>query len=168
MMTNQQGKLEFWEVSLIKRMICSGELNQQQIHSYFTRPERTINQGRISEIAEGRRYADVPVATEEDVERFLSQDHREYESVKKQFFRAEPLHESRLVSFLRLKNGNSQILDIEESDDVEWKLSYNWNSRAEYGRVMASFANNRWRIPPVWYPSTDEEGHWNQPGCVRT
>ena len=45
---------------------------------------------------------------------------------------------------LRLRNEGPPILtDIEESDEVEWKLSYNWNSRAEYGRVMASFANNR-------------------------
>ena len=143
MTTNRQSRLESWEVSLTKRMLCDGQLNKQEIHSYFTRPGRTINQGRISEIADGKRHAAIPAATEEDVSAFLGDYQDDYSGVKRDFFRSQPLHESRLSHLLRLRNGEPPILDIEESDDVEWKLSYNWNSRAEYGRVMASFANNR-------------------------
>jgi hypothetical protein len=65
-------KLERWEVALIKRMISSADLNDQDILAYFTRPTRSINHARISEIRGGQRHRGVARATPEQLEAFLA------------------------------------------------------------------------------------------------
>ena len=69
---NAANKLERWEISLIKRMIASTRLNDQDILSYFTRPTRSINHARISEIRSGRRHRAVGTASEAQLEAFLT------------------------------------------------------------------------------------------------
>ncbi|WP_336490741.1 DUF3644 domain-containing protein [Methylobacterium nigriterrae] len=68
---NPANKLEPWEVALIKAMAASGKYADQEIQAYFTRPSRTINHARILAIREGRRHANITVASVEDLEEFL-------------------------------------------------------------------------------------------------
>jgi hypothetical protein len=60
------------EVSLVKAMIERGDLNDQAIQAYFTRPGRTVNHARVHEIRRGKRYADVPPATERELRAFIA------------------------------------------------------------------------------------------------
>ena len=64
--------LERWEISVIKAMIETGEYNDQDIQSYFTRPTRTINHARVKEIRDGSRHRAVPIASDEILAQFLS------------------------------------------------------------------------------------------------
>ena len=64
-------KLERWEVSLVKAMITHSQLNDQEILSYFTRPTRTINHARISEIRTGARHVAVASASQQELDEFL-------------------------------------------------------------------------------------------------
>ena len=64
-------KLERWEVALVKKLISSTKLNDQDILAYFTRPTRSINHARISAIRAGKTQKDVAEATQEDLDAFL-------------------------------------------------------------------------------------------------
>lgn len=65
-------RLERWEVAIVKAMIASGKYNDQDIQSYFTRPMRTINHGRISDIREKRTFRLVQKASDDDLAEFLT------------------------------------------------------------------------------------------------
>jgi uncharacterized protein DUF3644 len=65
-------KLERWEIGIVKAMIATGEYNDQDIQSYFTRPMRTINHARIADIRERRRHGTVPAASQDDLTQFLT------------------------------------------------------------------------------------------------
>ncbi|MEO1029021.1 MAG: hypothetical protein AAFX02_08180 [Pseudomonadota bacterium] len=72
-MTKSGNQLKPWEVSIIKAMIASAKFKKQQIVAYFSRPDRSINQARISEIENGHdRYKDIPLATDAELQSFLS------------------------------------------------------------------------------------------------
>lgn len=64
-------KLERWEVALVKAMVAEGRHNDQDVLAYFTRPTRTINHARISDIREERKHKTVPAASPEELARFL-------------------------------------------------------------------------------------------------
>jgi hypothetical protein len=80
--TRRQNSLEDWEVSLIKAMLQSGNYrHDQDILAYFTRPSRSVNHARISEIRDAmsgesmsgaaRKFVDQPVASDEEVGKFI-------------------------------------------------------------------------------------------------
>lgn len=71
--------LEDWEVSIIKGMMTYHIFkHDQEILALFTRPGRTVNHGRLSEIRRAlgpqplpkssQKYANQPVATRDKVE----------------------------------------------------------------------------------------------------
>lgn len=62
-MASKKTKLADYEVSLIKAMLQDPTYNKQEIVAYFSRPGRTINQGRISQIAKGQIYPNITPAT---------------------------------------------------------------------------------------------------------
>lgn len=63
----KEKQIEDWEVSIIRAMLASEQYSKQQIVSYFSRPERSVNQGRISEIEKGHeRYEGIESATSEE------------------------------------------------------------------------------------------------------
>jgi len=64
--------LERWEISIVKAMIATGDYNDQDIQSYFTRPMRTVNHARFADIREGRRHRTVPTASSDDLSHFLT------------------------------------------------------------------------------------------------
>lgn len=66
-----EGKLERWEVAIIKAMLATGRYYDQQILAHFTRPSRTINHREIGEIRLGTRHRPSRPATEEQLAAFL-------------------------------------------------------------------------------------------------
>lgn len=69
---NRENKLTVLEVGLVKAMLAEGDLNDQAILAYFTRPGRTVNHARVAEIRDGKRHTDVPVASERELRHFSS------------------------------------------------------------------------------------------------
>lgn len=65
-------RLRRWEIALIKRMIETWGGNDQDILAYFTRPSRSINHARISEIRSRTKHKNVPAATEEQLTKYLA------------------------------------------------------------------------------------------------
>ena len=68
-------RLSNWEVGIIKGIFehCPRRFTSQEILNKFSSPKRTINAGRISEIKnEHPRYADIPPASKDEVDKFLS------------------------------------------------------------------------------------------------
>ncbi len=65
------------EVGIIKGVFrhYPERFTSQDILNRFSRPERTINFGRISEIKNGHeRYANIPPASKDEVDKFLSKE----------------------------------------------------------------------------------------------
>lgn len=62
--------LEKWEVGIVKAML-ERKFVPQDIHAYFTRPTRSINQARISQIREGALHKTTKPATDEELDAFL-------------------------------------------------------------------------------------------------
>jgi hypothetical protein len=69
---NAANKLDRWEIALIKQMITSSGLNDQDILAYFTRPTRSINHARIAEIRNQTKHRSVPAATKAVLDAFLA------------------------------------------------------------------------------------------------
>ncbi len=142
-MTKSGNQLEPWEVSIIKAMIASAKFKKQQIVAYFSRPDRSINQARISEIEDGHdRYRDIPIATDAELQRFLSA-WKEMSFPGQAFEPASPVHPE--VLFRRFPKRKSQPLrlNISETAEIEAKESFNWGNSAKYCRTLAGMANNR-------------------------
>jgi hypothetical protein len=64
--------LERWEIALIKAMLERGGYNDQDILAYFTRPTRSINHARISEIRTGAKYNALRAASSDELDAFLT------------------------------------------------------------------------------------------------
>jgi hypothetical protein len=62
--------LEKWEVALAKAMLAKKYV-PQDIQAYFSRPTRSINHARISEIRDGTKHKGVKTASDADLESFL-------------------------------------------------------------------------------------------------
>ena len=70
-MPRGEGKLERWEVAMVKAMLATGHYNDQGILAHFTRPTRTINHREISEICTGSRHRLARAATQQQLSEFL-------------------------------------------------------------------------------------------------
>jgi len=75
-MRNPKNKLERWEIALVKSMVAEGDLNDQDILAYFTRPTRSINHARIGEIRDGAKHKAIASASKEELERFFKNWHQ--------------------------------------------------------------------------------------------
>lgn len=137
------GQLEHWEVALVKRMWMTGKFTKQEILAYFTRPDRSINQARISEITEGKRHTTIEPSSEQIRDNFLQRHLAAQRVIGEEFTNEPPLSEGRILQVLPFTNANPPALALDESDTVEWKLSFSWSSRSEYARTVAGLANNR-------------------------
>lgn len=62
--------LEKWEVALVKAML-SRKYVPQDIQAYFSRPTRSINNARISEIQSGAKHKAIKQATDGELDAFL-------------------------------------------------------------------------------------------------
>lgn len=64
-------KLEKWEVAIVKALLARNYV-PQDIQAYFSRPTRSINHARISEIRDGRKHRTVKVASDDELDIFLN------------------------------------------------------------------------------------------------
>jgi hypothetical protein len=62
--------LEKWEVALVKAMLAQRFI-PQDIQSYFSRPTRSINNARITEIKSGANHKAVKAASKDELDAFL-------------------------------------------------------------------------------------------------
>jgi hypothetical protein len=136
-------QLQEWEVAIIRAMLNSGRFTKQQIVSYFSRPARSINQGRISEIEDDHeRYRGIASASYDELQQFLD----DWESIR---FPSEPIveygptHPRTLQELFALRRGQPLRLSVSETSIVEGKQSFNWGSQAEYCKTLAGMANNK-------------------------
>jgi hypothetical protein len=136
-------QLEDWEVALIRAMLASGRFRRKQdVLPYFNRPERTVNQARISQIAAGAIYPDVAPATDAQVNSYLA-SWTDRSAARSAFITEDPCGATAIGLTLRTRSQGRLRLDVEESDHVEWKEAFNWAGRGAYAKTMAGFANNR-------------------------
>ena len=69
---SSKNRLDRWEVALVKAMLASKEYNDQDILAYFTRPTRSINHARISEIRNETKHKATKAASEAELKRYLA------------------------------------------------------------------------------------------------
>jgi hypothetical protein len=62
--------LEKWEVAIVKAMLFRKYV-PQDIQAYFSRPTRSINNARISEIQSGAKHKAIKAASDEELDAFL-------------------------------------------------------------------------------------------------
>lgn len=62
--------MEKWEVAIVKAMLAR-KFVPQDVQAYFSRPTRSINHARISEIRDGTKHKGVKVASEIELDNFL-------------------------------------------------------------------------------------------------
>ena len=62
--------LERWEVAIVKAMLAQKYV-PQDIQAYFSRPKRSINHARISEIRDGTKHKTVKPASDAELDAFL-------------------------------------------------------------------------------------------------
>lgn len=72
MAKRSEGKLQRWEVTLIKAMLATKQYSDQQVLAYFTRPTRTINHREIGEIRQEARHRTTRASTDEQLSAFLA------------------------------------------------------------------------------------------------
>jgi Putative DNA-binding domain len=137
----RKNSLERWKAALIKAMWATGRFTKQKITSYFTHPDRDINQGRISQIVDGKMLKDVPQASDSQLEAFLAH-WKDKAAVKAKVFVADPLHETTIREIIEVKRGMPN-LDVGESDYIECKQQLQWEKRERVGKAMSGMANNR-------------------------
>ena len=138
----RSGQLDDWEVGLVKRLWVTGDYNKQQIQAFFTRPDRSINQARITEIIRKEKHADIQPSSQEELDRFLESYQNSVSNLVVESRVQDPLAESSILNVLQLTDADPPTLRIDENDYVEWKRSFNWGSRADYAKTIVSFANN--------------------------
>ncbi len=63
--------LERWEVAMVKAMLARNFV-PQDIQAYFSRPTRSINHARISEIRDGTKHRTVRSASDAELDAYLS------------------------------------------------------------------------------------------------
>ena len=62
--------LEKWEVAIVKAMLSRSYV-PQDIQAYFSRPTRSINNARISEIKDGTKHKAIKAASDDELDSFL-------------------------------------------------------------------------------------------------
>jgi hypothetical protein len=71
-MAKARGKLERWEVAIVKAMLKRGNYNDQDILAYFTRPTRSVNHRVIGEIRTGKKHKVLNPASDQELDTFLA------------------------------------------------------------------------------------------------
>jgi hypothetical protein len=133
--------IEPWEAALIRAMQAE-KYGQDKIISYFTRPDRGVNPYRLAEIKSDKLHKGVPAASAEQLAVYIK-TYRDRAEAQQRFFDESPLHPVNLAALFRVKEGTTSTLHASETDQIECRESFNWGNKADYARVLASFANAR-------------------------
>lgn len=136
------------EIALIKAMITRG-MKTTDIQFFFNRPDRPVNSGRISNIADGS-YSDsvaIPAATDDELNKFLAEHSLSTDTpsivVAQTDFETDPISRSVLVAMFSKDGAGNWRLTAGETDSAECKLSFSLRNAAPWLRAVAALANNR-------------------------
>ena len=143
MARERPGQLEEWEVALVKRMALTGDYNNQQIHAHFTRPNRSINQARVTEILKGERFEGIEPSSEEELDLFLKRLQESKLAAIETPGDGNPLDEQSLLNALQLTDSDPPAIGFDENDSVEWKQAFDWGNKADYAKTIVGLANRR-------------------------
>lgn len=128
------------EIALIKAMLASGNFAKDQIQAFFTRPDRVLNFGRITDIEQGRRGAQIELASPNELAHFLETWTPGGGALPKA--ESNPFSKASIESVLQIDRRRGRLRPS-ETDRVEFKSAWNGGQADEYARSMAAFANNR-------------------------
>jgi hypothetical protein len=107
-------KLSRQEVAIIKAMLAE-RFPSQDILAYFSRPGRSINMLRISEIRSGKKWGDVPRASDEALRAYVdSYDKAIAEGVR--VMPAGPLDDETITQLLKLGSTEPPKLSVSENE----------------------------------------------------
>lgn len=134
------------EISLIKAMLGRG-ISKTEIQAYFTRPDRTVNFGRIHNIESDEYGPDIVAASEAELDKFLEK-WRESSGVSAGELAAEvfdraslsPVHPKRLADLFEKAKKSTWTVVNGETDEVECKEGFNVNGKIF--RTVTALANN--------------------------
>jgi hypothetical protein len=134
------------EIALIKAMLHR-RMKNKDIQFFFNRPNRSVNAGRISQIASGT-YSDsstIEPASEPDLVEFVSTfeatDFSASIAVPSSTSRADPMDAQVLQNMFTKESTGVWRFQCGETDEHECKL--NFRIRSEWLRPVAALANNR-------------------------
>lgn len=142
-MPEKKPQLVNWEVAIIRAMLSSGRFKKQEIVAYFSRPDRSINQARISEIEDGHeRYSGIQPASKAELEKFLL-DWKQIRFPSARPVPLSPTDPAVLCALFPVRPGTPSRLAISETSTVEGKESFDWGNKHDYGKTLVGMANNR-------------------------
>lgn len=137
-----EGSLTLPEIALMKAMLRRGSFSNEQITAYFNQPSRTFNQGRVTDAKQGKRWADIEPASDEELDRFLADWHDRSPAPAAATAALGPLHPTKLRLLFPLDPARPGHLAVEENSEIEFKLAYTWKAKSKYARSIAGLANN--------------------------
>lgn len=129
--------LTIQEIAIAKKLHTCGKNNQEIVGIINTKranPSLHINCGRISEIINGQKGQDIHMATEEELQAFLSLPISQEDT--------SPISENILSQLLKIKKGTINCLDIGENDTFECKENFNTDIKSLI-KPLVSLANNK-------------------------
>ncbi len=129
--------LTIQEIAVAKKLHADGKNNQEIVGIINTKranPSLHINCGRISEIINGQKGQDIQMATEKELQTFLSSSAQQEDT--------SPISDSTLSKLLRLKRNMDNVLDIDELSIFECKGNFSADERSLI-KPLISFANNQ-------------------------
>lgn len=121
-------------------MVAAKKYTNDEILAHFTRPGRTINSGRIPDIASKKIYGDIPPATDNQLRAFLDGVGTQEERARR-FVEENPIHPASLTEVLRLISGKIDRVWTFENSNIEFKESLNFGNSHEYAKILAAFSN---------------------------
>lgn len=129
------------EISIIKNMISRGMKNKD-IQFYFNRPERSVNNGRITGIKNGTysNSSEIEAASDEMTDAYIQEI--ENKNSGKNTYEYDPLSNSRL-KYLFKKNGKNWTLKLGETDEHECKTNFGFKHGHTWLKTVAGLANNK-------------------------
>jgi hypothetical protein len=134
------------EIALIKAMLARGMRNKD-IQFHFNRPERPVNNGRITGIRKGTysNSSEIPAASDDALEKFFASQ-RAPESAKivpTEQEEVSPLSQTTLMKMFHQGGDGVWRLTAGETDCAECKENFQMKHSARWLRPMAALANNR-------------------------
>ncbi|WP_077968174.1 helix-turn-helix domain-containing protein [Ensifer adhaerens] len=134
------------EIGLIKAMLAR-EMKNKDIQFYFNRQDRAVNSGRITQIRDKSYGPEVPQASENDLNLFLStfKPAAIGAMVTHSFVASEPTPEERARSLFEMRGRSGWFLKTHESETTECKESFCLKPEHRFAdplRSIAGLANN--------------------------
>lgn len=141
------------EIALIKAMLARGMKNKD-IQFFFNRPDRAVNSGRMSQIRDGSYGAEVPQATDAELDAFIAAPKPEghvaavgvptvIASPPKNEGPKGPLDPDVISGQFAADADGVWRLSSGETDEHECKASFGFKHCHEWIRAIAALANNR-------------------------